>query len=103
MVGVYFVHQIKHNIQQSKFEKGIVVKDAEGADNFADAKQVYHAYLGAYAYGHDPNCDYVQCQITNLAGTVLEKFSETWDALPGNGEDEEEESEEEEEPEEVPE
>ena len=86
MVGVYFVHQIKHEKAHdnvaARWDKGIVVKDAEDADNLAAAKHTYHAYLGAYGFGNNANTDYVQCMITNLAGIVLEDCSETWDNLP---------------------
>ena len=78
MINVFFLHQIKHNKTTGVWDKGIVVKDTEGADNLAAAKQAYHAYLGAYAYGHDPNTDYVQCKITNLTGTVVPKHDEIW-------------------------
>ena len=50
------------------------------AETFEAAKQGYHAYLGAYAYGHDENTDFVQCMITSMAGTILAPFSETWAA-----------------------
>lgn len=76
--NVYFLHQIKHNKTTDTWDKGIVVKSAEGEDNYAAAKQSYHAYLGAYAYGHDPNTDYVQCQITNMVGAIIPKCEETW-------------------------
>lgn len=69
----FFLHQIKRTGGQ--YSKGIVV-----ADTFEAAKQSYHAYLGAYAYGHDQNTDYVQCMITSMAGTILAPFSETWAA-----------------------
>lgn len=65
----YFMHQIKRT--NGTIDKGIVVKDSYEA-----AKQSYHAYLGAYAYGQDPNTDYVSCMITGASGTVL--MSETW-------------------------
>ena len=65
----YFLHQIKRS--NGTIDKGIVVKDS-----FEAAKQGYHAYLGAYAYGQDPNTDYVSCIITGISGTVL--MSETW-------------------------
>lgn len=70
----YFLHQIKRT--NGEYSKGIVV-----ADTFEAAKQGYHAYLGAYAYGHDANTDYVQCMITGMAGTILAPFSETWAAV----------------------
>lgn len=67
----FFLHQIKRTSGQ--YTKGIVV-----ADTFEAAKQGYHSYLGAYAYGHDENTDYVQCMITSMSGTILVPFSETW-------------------------
>lgn len=67
----YFLHQIKKT--GDEYNKGIVV-----ADTLEAAKQAYHAYLGAYAYGHDANTSYVQCMITGMDGTILKPFSETW-------------------------
>ena len=65
----YFMHRIKRT--KGEFDKGIEIKDT-----FEAAKQSYHAYLGAYAYGQDANTDYVSCIITGTSGTVL--MSETW-------------------------
>ena len=59
-----FLHQIKRT--NGTIEKGIVVKDT-----MDDAKQSYHAYLGAYAYGHDKTTDYVMCMITDMFGNIL--------------------------------
>lgn len=88
MTNVFFHHQIKHNKTTGAWDKGIVVKDTAGADNLSAAKQSYHSYLGAYAYGHDPNTDYVQCRITNLSGAELLK--ETWEEfIPEEPEEEE--------------
>ena len=69
MDNKFFLHQIKKT--SSTYDKGIVVKDT-----FDAAKQGYHAYLGAYAYDHDPNTDYVSCHITDMSGVVL--MTETW-------------------------
>lgn len=69
----FFLHQAKRT--NGNWDKGIVVKDS-----FEDAKQGYHAYLGAYAYKHDPTTDYVQCEITDIAGLRL--MSETWIPTP---------------------
>ena len=75
--NVFFLHQIKHT--NGSFDKGIVVKEGgTSEENFEAAKQGYHAYLGAYAYNHDQNTDYVQCMITDISGNVIEPFSETW-------------------------
>ena len=63
----FFLHQIKRT--KGIIEKGIVVKDT-----FEAAKQGYHAYLGAYAYGNNADTDYVFCMITDSAsGMVLMK------------------------------
>ena len=66
----FFLHQIKRT--NGVIEKGIVVKDS-----YADAKQGYHAYLGAYAYGHDAATDYVQCSIT-AGGSAQPLMGEVW-------------------------
>ena len=69
MENKFFMHQIKRTA--GTFDKGIVVKDTYEA-----AKQSYHAYLGAYAYGQNVDTDFVSCMITDMSGTVL--MSETW-------------------------
>lgn len=65
----FFLHQIKRT--NGTIEKGIVVKDT-----YESAKQGYHAYLGAYAYGQNAQTDYVSCMITEAGGGVL--MTETW-------------------------
>lgn len=65
----YFLHQIKYT--NDAYDKGIVVKE-----NLDLAKQGYHAYLGAYAYEHDPNTDFVSVFISDTNGIVL--MTETW-------------------------
>ena len=67
----FFLHQIKRN--GSTITKGIVV-----ADTYDAAKQGYHAYLGAYAYGHESGTDFVSCEITDMNGARL--LEETWNA-----------------------
>lgn len=84
MANIYFIHQIKRT--NGTFDKGIVVKDLERREgetdeelskrNYEGAKQGYHAYLGAYAYGQNTQTDYVQCEITDLSGAKL--LGETW-------------------------
>lgn len=70
MANVYFLHQCKHNKTTDNWDKGIVVKAAKptAKENHDDALQGYHAYLGAYAYGHDPNTDYVACYVMDEYG-----------------------------------
>ena len=70
MENKFFLHQIKHT--NGTYDKGIVVKDT-----FEAAKQSYHAYLGAYAYGQNASTDFVSCMITDkLSGIIL--MQETW-------------------------
>lgn len=73
MENKFFLHQIKRNRTSGAYDKGIVVKDSYEA-----AKQGYHAYLGAYAYGQSADTDFVSCHITDMSGTVL--MTETWQA-----------------------
>ena len=67
----FFLHQIKRTGET--ISKGIVV-----ADSFDAAKQGYHAYLGAYAYGHEQNTDFVSCMVTDMSGAIL--LREVWKA-----------------------
>lgn len=71
MENKYFLHQIK--CTNGTFDKGIVIKDT-----FEAAKQAYHAYLGAYAYGNNEKTTYVSCMITDLSGNIVKPFSEMW-------------------------
>ena len=67
----FFIHEIKRT--NGTIEKGIVVKDS-----YDGAKQGYHAYLGAYAYGNNSETNFVSCMITDMNGAVL--MHETWNA-----------------------
>lgn len=69
---MYFLHQIKRT--NGNYDKGIVVKETLDA-----AKQSYHAYLGAYAYGQDANTDFVSVMITDEDGLI--HLPETWVAV----------------------
>ena len=69
MDNKFFLHQIKRT--NGAIDKGIVVKDSYEA-----AKQGYHAYLGAYAYGQNADTDFVSWEITDIYGARL--MSETW-------------------------
>ena len=68
---MFFLHQIKHT--NNAYDKGIAVKET-----MDDAKQGYHAYLGAYAYGHDANTDMVSCMVSDENGAIL--LNECWKA-----------------------
>lgn len=70
----FFMHRIKHDNSKdgsAAWDKGIEIHDT-----LESAKQAYHAYLGAYAYGHAASIDYVSCEITETSGMKLE--GETW-------------------------
>ena len=70
MGNQFYIHEIRgHN--GTIDNKGIVV-----AETYDAAKQGYHAYLGAYAYGNNADTDFVSCMITDKSGTVL--MAETW-------------------------
>lgn len=73
MENKFFLHQIKRS--NGTIDKGIVVKDSYEA-----AKQGYHAYLGAYAYGQNADTDFVSCEITDIYGARL--VNETWVKQP---------------------
>lgn len=59
----YFLVQIQR--KAGVYTKGVVVKDTLDA-----ARQSFHAYLGAYAYGQTEGVDYVQCMVIDMAGRV---------------------------------
>ena len=67
----FFLHQIK--CTNGVYDKGIVVKDTYEA-----AKQSYHAYLGAYAYGQNAETDFVSCYITDRLSGGMGLMAETW-------------------------
>lgn len=77
MNNVYFIQQAYHNKTTGQWNKGIVIKDAEGADNEAAALQTYHAYLGAYGYGNNADVDYVYCRLVSATGS-REPIEEVW-------------------------
>lgn len=66
----FYLVQVKRT--NGTIEKGVVVKDS-----FDDAKQSYHAYLGAYAFGKDANTDYVMVEILDGKGLGLK--GEYWE------------------------
>ena len=69
MNEAYFMHRIRHYLKDGvpTWDKGIEVHEKKGA-----AQQSYHAYLGAYAYDHDANTDYVYCYVTDIYGGQVE-------------------------------
>ena len=85
----YFLIQIKRT--KGVIEKGVVVKDTLDA-----AKQSYHAYLGAYAFGNDKDkdgnirTDYVMVQILDGKGLGLK--GEFWEKIVAPAPEPEEEA-----------
>ena len=63
----YFLMQTKRT--GGTFDKGVVVKDT-----MDDALQGYHAYLGAYAFGHDEATDYVFAAVFDQTGLMIEWY-----------------------------
>lgn len=70
----FFLHQMKHNSNSGVWDKGIVVHETMDA-----ARQGYHAYMGAYAYGHQADTDYVQVEVTDIGGNRL--LFEVWNGI----------------------
>lgn len=68
----YFLAQVKRT--NGVIEKGIVVKDTLDA-----AKQSYHAYLGAYAFGNNADTDYVMVEILDSRGLGIQ--GEYWEKI----------------------
>lgn len=66
----FYLVQVKRT--NGTIEKGVVVKDT-----FDEAKQSFHAYLGAYAFGKDDKTDYVMCEV--LDGRGLGLLGEYWE------------------------
>lgn len=65
-INKYFLTQVKRT--NGTVEKGVVVKDTPD-----EVLQSFHSYLGAYAYGHDANTDYVYVEAVNEDGAELDK------------------------------
>lgn len=68
MDNKYFVHEIRTG--NATF-KGIVI-----CDTLDGARQTYHAFLGAYAYGHDEDTIFADAMITGIDGSIY--AHETW-------------------------
>lgn len=68
----YFLMQAKHT--NNVWEKGVVIKDTVD-----EAEQAFHAYLGAYAFNHDPNTDYVLAHISNVNDACID--SKVWQKI----------------------
>ena len=70
--GKVFLARIKRSTEGT-YEKGLEVRN-----DMDDARQGFHAYMAAYAYGHDQTVNYVQCKVFDQEGLV--RLNETWNA-----------------------
>jgi len=62
----WFLSQIKRNKETGNFDKGVVVHSSK-----ENALNGFHAYFGAYGYGHDGTIDYVSCSVSDMTGAVI--------------------------------
>lgn len=69
-MAIFILTQVKRT--NGTVEKGCVIKQT-----LDEVLQSYHAYLGAYGFGHDANTDYVLCEVMDAAGNRL--AFEVWD------------------------
>lgn len=72
---MYFMHRIRRT-------NGVVDKGIEVKETLDDAKQAYHAQLSAWAYGHDPNTDFVSVAITDDGENFQLLTFENWKQKP---------------------
>ena len=61
----FFLHQAKRT--NGTYSKGMVIHDTKDA-----ARQGLHAYLSAYAYGHESGTDYVYAFVDDSNGAIVE-------------------------------
>ena len=74
----YYLVQIQR--KNGEYTKGVVVHDTLDA-----ARQGFHAYLGAYGYGHDATIDYVQALVIDMRGMVRDGVVDNRIAIPAEG------------------
>lgn len=70
--GKIFLARVKRNVE-GVYEKGLEVRNS-----MDDARQGFHAYMAAYAYGHDATVEYVQCMVFDQGGLI--RLNEQWTA-----------------------
>jgi len=70
--GKVFLARVKRNVE-GVYEKGLEVRNS-----MDDARQGFHAYMAAYAYGHDATVEYVQCMVFDQNGLI--RLNEQWAA-----------------------
>lgn len=67
-------------LTQAKRNKGTVSKGCAVHTSKDDGLQAFHAYLSAYAYGHEAGTDYVFVALHDSNGAVVEP-PKTWEAV----------------------
>lgn len=68
-----FMARAKRNATTGVIEKGLEVRPS-----LDDARQGFHAYMAAYAYGHDQTVDKVWCLVFDESNMV--RIGEVWEA-----------------------
>jgi len=71
MSEVVFLARAKRNAETGVIDKGLEVRQS-----LDDAKQGFHAYMAAYAYGHDQTVDKVWCLVFDEGNMV--RIGEVW-------------------------
>lgn len=69
--------EIKYFLTQAKRTNGTIQKGCAVYDTLDNGMQGYHAYLSAYAYGHEEDTDYVFVVLHDSYGNVVEQ-PKTW-------------------------
>lgn len=73
---MFFLVQIQRSTK-GVYTKGVVVHETLEA-----ARQGFHAYIGAYGYGHVPTIDYVQCMVIDANGMVRDSAVDNRIVIP---------------------
>ena len=73
--------EVKYLLTQAKMTNGVFSKGCAVHDTPDNARQAFHAYLSAYAYGHEAGTDYVFVAVHDTNGAVCEQPI-VWNAQP---------------------
>ena len=71
------MEETKYFLTQVKRTNGTISKGCAVYDSADDGRQGYHAYLSAYAFGHEAETDYVFVVLYNSIGAIVEP-AKTW-------------------------
>ena len=64
--------EVKFLLTQAKRKNGTMEKGCAVHNTADDARQGFHAYLSAYAYGHESGTDYVFACVHDTNGAIVE-------------------------------